>query len=130
MFALVDDVERYPEFLPWCGGSKVSERTGLVTVATILIDYRGIKHEFTTRNTKQGVEVMEIRLVEGPFKTLDGVWHFQALAENACKISLALDYGFASTVLERAVGPVFGMIAGTMIERFVDRADALFGQKA
>jgi ribosome-associated toxin RatA of RatAB toxin-antitoxin module len=130
MFALVDDVERYPEFLPWCGGGTVSERTELVTVATILIDYRGIKHAFTTRNTKQGIEVMEIRLVEGPFKNLDGVWHFQALAENACKISLALDYGFASTVLEKAVGPVFGMIATTMIERFVERADALFGPTA
>lgn len=127
MFALVDDVERYREFLPWCGGSEVSERNELLTMATIHIDYRGIRQSFTTQNLKNGTETMEIRLVEGPFKNLDGVWRFQALSDSACKISLALDYGFSSPVLEKAVGPVFGMIANTMIERFVSRADALFG---
>ena len=128
MFALVDDVERYREFLPWCGGSTVGERNELLTVATILIDYRGIRQSFTTQNLKYGTETMEIRLVEGPFKSLDGVWRFQPLSEGACKISLALEYRFASPVLEKAVGPVFGVIANTMIERFVARADAQFGR--
>ena len=130
MFALVDDVERYREFLPWCGGSAVSERNELLTMATILIDYRGIRQSFTTRNLKYGTETMEIHLVEGPFKSLEGVWRFQPLSDSACKISLALEYRFASPVLEKAIGPVFGMIAGTMIERFVARADALFARNA
>ena len=126
MFALVDDVARYPEFLPWCGGGAVTEWSEHVTVATITIDYRGLKQSFTTRNMKRDHTAMDIQLVDGPFKRLDGAWRFQPLAENACKIALVLEYGFANVLLEKTVGPVFDMIANTMIERFVARADALF----
>ena len=83
---------------------------------------------FTTENTRVGCEQMQMKLRDGPFSQLDGVWRFQALGEAACKVSLALDYGFANALLEKAVGPVFGMIASTMIERFVARADAMYGQ--
>ena len=127
MFALVDAVERYPEFLPWCGGTRLLKRDELTTVATIEISYRGIRQTFTTSNTKNGTERMQISLLEGPFKALDGVWDFTALGDAACKVSLQLDYSFANAVLETAIGPVFGLIANTMIERFVERADALYG---
>ena len=127
MFALVDAVERYPQFLPWCGGTRLLKRDALTTVATIEIKYRGIRQAFTTSNTKNGTERMQISLLEGPFKALDGVWDFTALGDAACKVSLQLDYSFANAVLETAVGPVFGLIANTMIERFVERADALYG---
>ena len=69
---------------------------------------------------------MDIALVDGPFKRLEGAWRFQPLAENACKVALVLEYGFANALLESTVGPVFDMIANTMIERFVARADALY----
>ena len=76
MFELVDAVERYPDFLPWCGGSRVSHRDETVTRATIHINYRGIKQSFTTQNTKSSPREMSVKLVEGPFKSLDGEWRF------------------------------------------------------
>ena len=127
MFSLVDDVERYPEFLPWCSGTRVLERDALTTAATIEISYHGIHQSFSTANTKQGNERMHIALTEGPFKALEGEWQFVALGSVGCKVSLRLEYAFSNAVLETAVGPVFGLIANTMIERFVERADVLYG---
>ena len=127
MFALVDAVEQYPEFLPWCGGTKLLSRDARTTVATIEINYRGIRQSFTTENTKQPAESMHIVLREGPFKELDGRWQFTALGGSGCKVALRMEYAFANSVLEAAVGPVFGFIASTMIERFVARADTIYG---
>ena len=128
MFALVDAVERYPEFLPWCSRTEVLKRDSALTVGTIHIRYAGVSQSFTTENRKEGVEWMRLSLRDGPFKSLSGAWHFAALSEKACKVELNLDYTFSNTLLERAVGPVFGMIAETMIDRFVSRADALYAQ--
>jgi ribosome-associated toxin RatA of RatAB toxin-antitoxin module len=128
MFALVDDVERYPQFLPWCGSTRLLARDDLTTVATIEISYRGIRQSFTTSNTKKGTGSMHISLQEGPFKELEGEWQFTALGREGCKVALRLDYSFDNAVLEAAVGPVFGYIANTMIERFVARADTLYGE--
>ena len=127
MFALVDAVEQYPEFLPWCGGTKLLLRDAKTTVATIEINYRGIRQSFTTENTKQPAESMHVALREGPFKELDGWWQFTALGASGCKVALRMEYSFTNSVLEAAVGPVFGFIASTMIERFVARADAVYG---
>ena len=127
MYALVDAVEQYPEFLPWCGGTRLLSRDARITVATIEINYHGLRQSFTTENTKQPVESMRIRLREGPFKELDGRWQFTALGASGCKVALRMDYSFDNAVLEAAVGPVFGVIASTMIERFVARADAIYG---
>ena len=126
MFALVDDIDRYPEFLPWCSDASVDRRSDATIIATLHIDYRGIKQSFTTENSvDQNVEI-HMRLVEGPFSRLDGLWRFQTLSASACKVSLTLDYGFNNAILETAVGPVFGVIANTMMERFIARADALY----
>ncbi len=130
MFALVDEVEHYAEFLPWCGGTDLIERSDSITVATIHIDYRGIRQSFTTENAKHPSVEMRMKLRDGPFSRLDGVWRFQALSSEACKVSLMLDYGFSNSLLEKAVGPVFGVIANTMIERFVARADAVYGGRS
>ena len=127
MFALVDEVERYPEFLPWCGGARVLARDEVMTVAAIDINYAGVRQSFTTENTKDGVEWMRLQLREGPFQTLSGHWHFVTLSDAACKVELMLDYAFANALLEKAIGPVFGMIADTMIDRFVVRAESLYG---
>jgi ribosome-associated toxin RatA of RatAB toxin-antitoxin module len=129
MFALVDAVERYPEFLPWCGGASVSHRDEQRTRATIVIRYRGIKQSFTTENTKDPGRAMWVKLVEGPFKTLDGTWRFIPLAEQGCKIEFRLHYEFASRILETLVGPVFNYIANTFIDAFVRRAQNVYGSK-
>lgn len=125
MFDLVDAVENYPEFLPWCGGTTVLVRDATQTIATIDIRYAGVSQSFTTLNTKEPHEWMYLSLRDGPFKQLQGHWHFVVLADDACKVELQLDYTFANIVLEHTIGPVFGMIADTMIDRFVSRAEAL-----
>ena len=126
MFELVDAVERYPEFLPWCGGSSVSHRDDTVTRATLHINYRGIKQSFTTQNSKSPPRVMSVKLVEGPFRSLDGEWRFLPL-QGGCKIEFRLRYEFYSRILERLVGPVFNYIANTMVDSFVRRAEVLYG---
>ncbi|MDP3279844.1 MAG: type II toxin-antitoxin system RatA family toxin [Nitrosomonas sp.] len=125
MFGLVDDIERYPEFLPWCSSTAVSLRDPVTTRATININYHGIRQSFSTENHKQFPLRMTIRLVEGPFKTLDGEWLFTPLDEQACKIDFQLHYEFSSILLEKLVGPVFGYIAGTMVDAFLKRAEQL-----
>lgn len=129
MFALVDGVERYPEFLPWCGGSSVSYRDEARTRATIQINYRGIKQSFTTENAKSPPRSMSVKLVEGPFRKLDGKWRFLSLEGGGCKIEFSLHYEFASRILQKLVGPVFHYIANTMVDAFVRRAEALYGTK-
>lgn len=127
MFDLVDDVERYPQFLPWCGGVEVHEKIERQTVATLHIKYHGIKAHFSTVNQKEFPLLMTIRLRDGPFKRLDGNWRFTPLGETACKVELHLHYEFSSRLLEKAVGSVFNHIANTFIESFVKRAKDVHG---
>ena len=126
MYRLVDDVERYPEFLPWCSGSEVDLRDGTLTRAVIRIDYHGIKQSFKTENLTEPAQRIEIRLVSGPFHRLDGLWRFTPLAAQACKIEFRLHYEFSSRLLEKLVGPVFRHIANTLLEAFVQRAEQLY----
>jgi len=122
MFALVDDVERYPEFLPWCGSTTVLYRDDAVTRAAIQIRFHGIRQSFTTENAKRAPAEMRIRLIEGPFRRLEGGWRFTGLAGQGCKVELNLSYEYSSRMLEKLVGPVFNHIAGTLVEAFVKRA--------
>ncbi|WP_439536518.1 type II toxin-antitoxin system RatA family toxin [Methyloversatilis sp.] len=128
MFRLVDGVEHYPEFLPWCGGSEVIERTDTLTRARIDINYHGVKAHFATANAKVFPHSMTIRLVEGPFKSLDGTWAFTQLGDVACKIEFNLRYEFSSRLIEKVVGPVFSHIANTFVEAFVKQADRIYGK--
>lgn len=127
MFALVDAVERYPEFLPWCGGASVSQGDGNHVRATIEIRFRGIKQRFTTENTRRPPTEMDIRLVEGPFRELDGHWRFTGLGERGCKVEFRLRYEFSNRLLAKLLGPVFDFIANSLVEAFVERADRLYG---
>ena len=127
MYALVDAVEDYPKFLPWCGGATVIHRDAQVTRATVLINYHGIRQSFTTENAKRPPEEMLIRLVEGPFRALDGTWRFTALGERGCKVELKLHYEFSSRILEKLVGPVFDHIANTLVDAFARRAEQVHG---
>jgi ribosome-associated toxin RatA of RatAB toxin-antitoxin module len=127
MFALVDEVERYPEFLPWCTAGEVSLRDDKLTRATLRIGFRGVRQSFSTENSKRAPHEMSMRLLEGPFRTLDGLWRFNELGGQGCKIEFRLAYEFSSRVLETLVGPVFSHIANTMVEAFVKRADKMYG---
>lgn len=126
MFELVDKVEDYPLFLPWCGGGHVMARDERITRARLDINYHGIKSHFTTENVKEYPRHMLIRLVEGPFTQLDGDWTFSPLGETACKVEFRLHYVFSSKLIEKVVGPVFSHIANTFVDSFVKRAGQVY----
>jgi ribosome-associated toxin RatA of RatAB toxin-antitoxin module len=127
MFDLVDRVEDYPQFLPWCGGTELLERTEAKTAARLHIDYHGLKAHFATENAKDAPRTMHIALKEGPFRRMDGGWRFTPLGETACKIEFRLQYEFSNRILEKAVGPVFSHIANTFVDSFVKRAQQIYG---
>lgn len=126
MFELVDRVEEYPRFLPWCGGTELIHRDALSTVARLHIDYHGIRADFSTENEKEAPHRMTLRLRHGPFRRLDGLWLFKPLGETACKVEFHLYYEFASHLLERALGPVFHHIANSFVDSFVRRASEVY----
>ncbi len=127
MYKLVDDVPSYQEFLPWCGGSKEVSREEGVVVASVTIAKGSVNKTFTTKNTSHDKHKIHMELVEGPFKELVGYWSFKELKENACKVTLELDYEFSNRLLGLVVGPVFNQIANAMVDSFVDRAKQVYG---
>jgi ribosome-associated toxin RatA of RatAB toxin-antitoxin module len=127
MYALVADVESYPQFLPWCDRAVVSVSEPGRTVATLHINFRGLKKEFTTENFNRPGARIDMTLMSGPFRSLEGSWAFTALSENACKVELSLRYQFASTLIEKIAGPEFQDIMDTFVDAFVRRADEKFG---
>lgn len=126
MFLLVDDVLKYPEFLPWCGGVDLIHQDDQSTTATLHIAYHGLHQNFTTQNSKTFPSLMTIQLKDGPFKHMDGVWQFTALNDVACKIEFSLNYEFANQFLEKIIAPVFNHIANTFVDGFVVRADKIY----
>ena len=123
MFELVDLVENYPQFLPWCGSTQIIERDNNKTIASIEINYKGIRQSFTTENTKKQNQEMIIKLIDGPFKALSGEWMFKNLDKDSCQIELKLEYEFSNVILEKLISPVFNMIANTFIDEFIKEAN-------
>ncbi|HEY0201418.1 MAG TPA: type II toxin-antitoxin system RatA family toxin [Burkholderiaceae bacterium] len=133
MFALVTDVASYPQFLPWCDHASVLESDPQGMTAEVGIAFGGIHQTFTTRNTHevQGAQrSVRIRLVKGPFSSLEGQWRFLPVGDGqqrACRVELDLQYGFSNAALVALVGPVFDRIAGSLVEAFVQRAEQVYG---
>lgn len=128
MFDLVADVEKYPEFMPWCGGAEVRSRDEQGMEASITIAFAGMRQRFTTRNVHVYPERIDLHLVDGPFSKLVGHWYFQALAPDACKVLFTMEYEFSNRALEAIVGPVFNRIASSFIDSFTKRAQAVYGE--
>ncbi|MBI5612675.1 MAG: type II toxin-antitoxin system RatA family toxin [Gammaproteobacteria bacterium] len=129
MFVLVADVESYSQFLPWCGGSRILSRDEDSVAAAIEIAHSGVHKTFTTINRMQTDKMIEMRLVEGPFKHLFGYWSFLALDERACKVSLDMEFEFSNAMLGLVMGPVFSRIANDLVDSFRRRAEQLHGQR-
>ena len=123
MFNLVDQIENYPSFLPWCGSTQVIHRDSEITRATIEINFKGIKQSFTTENIKKSDQLMQIRLIDGPFRHLSGSWMFNKLDANSCQIELRLEYQFSNVLMETLISPVFNIIANTFIDEFIKEAN-------
>ncbi len=128
MFALVDDIESYPDFLPWCASAKVHSRTEDEVRATIEIAKGAVRRSFTTLNRLQRDKMIEMRLLEGPFRHLEGFWRFDPIDDRGCRVSLDLDFEFASAALSLLVGPVFQQIANTLVDAFCRRAEEVYGR--
>lgn len=130
MFSLVADVQRYPEFLPWCSGTEVLERRDDGLTARVGLAFSGLKHAFTTRNTHVADQSVTMKLVDGPFSQLDGLWQFKPLASpDACRVEFELSYAFSNRALELVISPVFGRIADTFVDSFVKRAESVYGAR-
>ena len=134
MYALVTDVQRYPEFLPWCDRAELLQSHVDGVTARLGLHYMGVRHAFTTRNVQQAPERVAVRLVDGPFSQLQGEWLFSPLGrpggeQQACKIEFDLRYAFASPALETVVSPVFDRIANTFVDSFVRRAEDVYGAR-
>lgn len=130
MYDLVTDVNRYPEFLPWCDKAQVLESAADIVTAQVGIAFSGIHQTFTTRNRQQPGEAVHMELVDGPFSQLDGQWRFTPVGDGtqrACRIELELRYGFSNVILGKLVGPVFDRIAATLVDAFVKRAEQVYG---
>jgi len=125
MYALVEDIESYPRFLPWCAGAQVHERHPGETRATLTARLSGVSQSFTTRNENRPGEAIDMRLVQGPFRRFHGEWRFVPLSEHASRIEFTLEYEFSSRTLGRLLAPLFDGIADSMVEAFVRRAAEL-----
>jgi ribosome-associated toxin RatA of RatAB toxin-antitoxin module len=123
MYGLVDDIESYPAFLPWCRDARVEQSDGRKR-ATLTVGLRGLRQSFTTVNRNRPGEAIDMALVEGPFREFSARWRFRALAAQACAIEFTLEYEFASRALGRLLEPLFDHIADTMVDAFKKRADA------
>ncbi len=128
MYQIVNDVEAYPSYLPWCASSQVLSADQSSMQARIKMQKGKLNQSFTTRNSLAPGQSIHMQLVEGPFKTLSGDWTFTALSDASCKIELQLDFAFSNRIVSMMIGPVFTQIANSLVDAFCQRAHHLYGQ--
>jgi ribosome-associated toxin RatA of RatAB toxin-antitoxin module len=126
-FEVVDQIDAYSEFLPWCAESRVLQRTETEVIATLVLAKSGIRQSFTTKNQLMRPNVIGLSLVDGPFQQLEGGWVFDALGDAGCKISLDMRFEFSSKLMDQTFGRVFGVAADRMVDAFTARLDDLHG---
>lgn len=128
MFTLVDDVEAYPEFLPWCSSAEVHKRSDDVVEATLGLRKGAISKTFTTRNVRREFDSMDLALVgDGPFKHLRGGWRFKDLGDDGCKVSLDLEFEFEHRLTDMMFGAFFEETCNSLVDAFIKRAAVVFG---
>jgi len=129
MYALVSDIEAYPQFLPWCRSTQILSRAEDEVRATIEMVKGGVHKSFTTSNRMQKHKMIDIRLLEGPFKRLEGYWRFEPLRADASKVALDMEFEFSNQLLRVAIEPVFKQIANSLVDAFCKRAVDLYGKR-
>lgn len=143
MYGLVTDVQAYPQFLPWCDCAEVISTHDDGVSARLHIAFAGVHQTFTTRNINDADRSVSMRLIDGPFSALEGVWRFTPLQKPgqpsdpaadpqdwpACKVEFSLSYAFSSRALSMVISPVFDRIANTFIDAFVKRAEQVYGAR-
>ena len=127
LFDLVADVEKYPEFLPWCVDARIRRREGDLIVADLVIGYRVFRERFTSTVTLDRPHRIDVTYSDGPFRYLNNHWIFAPEGPDSCVIDFFVDFEFRSRVLQAVVGRVFGEAVKVMVHAFERRADELFG---
>jgi ribosome-associated toxin RatA of RatAB toxin-antitoxin module len=127
MFALVNDVGRYPEFLPWCTAGRAEEVSATERLATVKVARGVLQAEFTTRNTLQPDAQIHMQLVHGPFRDLTGLWRFDALGERGCKVQFRVQFEFKNRLTATAFNAVFETLCATIVDAFAQRAQKIYG---
>ena len=122
MYRLVNEIERYPEFVPWCAGARVESRTDAEVVATLTIKRGPLNAEFTTRNLLEADKRVLMQFVSGPFRVLEGLWTFTPLGELGCRVELEMRFEFANRVAGALFEPLFENTAASLVDAFVKRA--------
>ena len=126
---LVDDVETYPEFLPWCNDTEVHERTDNVVDATLELHKGSLSNHFTTRNTRHEFESIEIALIGGPFRQLQGGWRFTEIGEEGCKVTLELEFAFENMFIDMMFGALFEDTCNSLVDALTKRAQVVYGAR-
>jgi ribosome-associated toxin RatA of RatAB toxin-antitoxin module len=122
MYALINDIEHYPDFVPWCTAARVLERGASEIVATLNIKRGPLKTEFTTRNLLEPDRRVLMQLVSGPFRVLEGLWTLTPLGDLGCRIELEMRFEFSNRVTGALFEPLFEDTAGSLVDAFVKRA--------
>jgi len=128
VYDLVNDVEKYPEFLSWCHKAQIHQKDDVSMTASIGIVKGGMQHTLTTKNvlTKDPYKI-EMHLISGPFKHLHGVWHFKELTEQRTQIEFCVEFSLASRLLNVVFAPVFTNLTEELTNAFADRAKVCYG---
>ena len=129
MFVIVDDVEAYPEFLPWCNDAQVRNRCDDTVEATLELHKGALSNHFTTLNTRHEFTAIDLSLVGGPFKYLEGGWQFKDLGDDCSKVILELDFQFKSMLVDMVFGAFFEDTCNSMVDAFARRAVQIFGER-
>lgn len=128
MYALVNDIESYPQFLPWCSEARVLARQGDTLTASVSMAVGRLHHSFTTANTMEPGRRIAVRLLSGPFRHLEGSWEFVPAGASACEIRLDMQFEFRSRLLELSLGKVFDQIVNSLVGAFTLRAADVYGR--
>lgn len=127
VFAVVEDIPAYPQFLPWCGGARILSRTEQELTAEIDVVYGSVRKSFSSRNRFRRDQAMDMRLVNGPFRVLEGLWRFDP-AGSGTQITFDLQFDFSNPLVAMVMGPVFRHASESMVSAFVKRSHAIYGQ--
>ena len=125
LYRLVEEVERYPEFVPGCSAAQVLERGEHQMLARLVVRRGLLRTEFTTRNVLDPGRSVHMQLVEGPFRVLEGHWSFTPVASNGCRIEFALRFEFSNALKSALFDPLFEETAGSLVRAFAARAQSL-----
>ena len=126
MFALVNDIARYPEFLPWCVGARVEDVTQDERIASLKVKRGVLQTEFTTRNTLQHNAQIHMQLMHGPFRDLVGEWRFEQIGTRGSRVHFRIEFEFKNRLTASAFNAVFESLCGTIVDAFVLRAQTVY----